>query len=88
MFINKKKQFYCYSEEEKRFAIEECGKKAQITRFKGLGEISPSEFKDFIGEDIRLDPVLIDSNLPNQPKRTYFRKLTLSRKDIEPYKND
>ena len=59
---NKTKQFYCYSDEEKRDAIEACGAKAQITRFKGLGEISPSEFKDFIGEDIRLDPVLIDSH--------------------------
>ncbi len=59
---NKTKQFYCYSETEKQMAMEACGKKAQITRFKGLGEISPSEFKDFIGDDIRLDPVLIDSH--------------------------
>ncbi len=57
---NKKKQFYCYTDEERIAAIEECGKSAEITRFKGLGEIDPSEFKDFIGEDMRLDPVLID----------------------------
>jgi len=56
------KTIYCYSEDEKRAAIEECGKTSQITRFKGLGEIDPSEFKNFIGEDIRLDPVLIDSH--------------------------
>ena len=57
---NKKKQFYCYTDEERVAALEECGKNAEITRFKGLGEISPDEFKGFIGEDMRLDPVLID----------------------------
>ncbi|MFK8038703.1 MAG: DNA topoisomerase IV subunit B [Crocinitomicaceae bacterium] len=56
---NKKKTFYCYTEQERVNAIEECGKQAEITRFKGLGEISPDEFKHFIGEDIRLDPVYI-----------------------------
>ena len=56
---NKKKTFYCYSEDERRSAIEELGKNAEITRFKGLGEISPDEFKNFIGEDIRLEPVLL-----------------------------
>ncbi len=56
---NKKKTFYCYSEDERRAAIEEIGKNAEITRFKGLGEISPDEFKNFIGEDIRLEPVLL-----------------------------
>ncbi|MCH2061468.1 MAG: type IIA DNA topoisomerase subunit B [Verrucomicrobiales bacterium] len=59
---NKQKQFYCYSEEERREAIAACGKNAEITRFKGLGEISPSEFKGFIAEDMRLDPVLIENN--------------------------
>ncbi|MFV0365609.1 MAG: DNA topoisomerase IV subunit B [Mangrovibacterium sp.] len=54
---NKKKTFYCYSDEERVDAIKECGKTAEITRFKGLGEISPDEFKNFIGEDIRLEPV-------------------------------
>ena len=57
---NKKKQFYCYTDQERHDAIAACGKTAEITRFKGLGEISPGEFKGFIGEDIRLDPVLID----------------------------
>lgn len=57
---NKQKQFYCYNERERQEAIEACGKGAEITRFKGLGEISPGEFKAFIGEEIRLDPVIID----------------------------
>ena len=56
---NKKKTFYCYSEDERRNAIKEIGKAAEVTRFKGLGEISPDEFKHFIGEDIRLEPVLL-----------------------------
>ncbi|MCU4176320.1 DNA topoisomerase IV subunit B [Carboxylicivirga sp. N1Y90] len=54
---NKKKTFYCYSDEEKHTAIKKCGAKPEITRFKGLGEISPDEFKHFIGKDIRLEPV-------------------------------
>jgi len=57
---NKKKTFYCYSEDERREAIQVCGKQAEITRFKGLGEISPDEFKNFIGEDIRLEPVMLN----------------------------
>lgn len=56
---NKKKTFYCYDEEEREKAVEECGKAAEITRFKGLGEISPDEFAFMIGDDIRLDPVSI-----------------------------
>ncbi len=56
---NKKITKYCYSEEEKQSAIKELGAKPEITRFKGLGEISPSEFKYFIGKDIRLDPVIL-----------------------------
>ncbi len=56
---NKKETFYCYSEEERIEAIEKCGKNPEITRFKGLGEISPNEFKHFIGKDMRLDPVYI-----------------------------
>jgi len=54
---NKKETRYCYSEEEKETAIKALGKNVEITRFKGLGEISPDEFKHFIGKDIRLDPV-------------------------------
>jgi topoisomerase-4 subunit B len=57
---NKKETRYCYSDEEKQEAISKLGKNPEITRFKGLGEISPSEFKGFIGPDIRLDPVTID----------------------------
>ncbi|KGO90628.1 DNA topoisomerase IV subunit B [Flavobacterium suncheonense] len=57
---NKKKTIYCYSEQERIDAIEELKPKPEITRFKGLGEISPDEFKHFIGEDIRLDPVMLD----------------------------
>ncbi|NVO08712.1 MAG: type IIA DNA topoisomerase subunit B [Bacteroidales bacterium] len=54
---NKKKTFYCYSYDEKQKAIKDVGANPEITRFKGLGEISPDEFKNFIGESIRLDPV-------------------------------
>ncbi|MDA9003335.1 type IIA DNA topoisomerase subunit B [Flavobacteriaceae bacterium] len=57
---DKKQTFYCYSEQERRDAIEKLSGKPEITRFKGLGEISPDEFKFFIGEDIRLDPVMLD----------------------------
>lgn len=56
---NKKETIYCYSEEEKRAAVLKLGKSAEITRFKGLGEISPDEFKQFIGSDIRLEPVIL-----------------------------
>ncbi|MGO2358478.1 MAG: DNA topoisomerase IV subunit B [Mesonia sp.] len=57
---NKKETIYCYSETEKREAIQKLTGKPEITRFKGLGEISPDEFKYFIGENIRLDPVMLD----------------------------
>jgi topoisomerase-4 subunit B len=59
---NKKETIYCYSEDERRAAIEKLKPKPEITRFKGLGEISPNEFQFFIGEDIRLDPVMMDKN--------------------------
>lgn len=61
---DKSKTIYCYSDEEKQNAIEELRGKPEITRFKGLGEISPNEFKYFIGEDIRLDPVVIGQDTP------------------------
>ncbi|HEX9828095.1 MAG TPA: DNA topoisomerase IV subunit B [Flavobacteriaceae bacterium] len=60
---NKKETIYCYSEEERRNAIEKLKPKPEITRFKGLGEISPDEFVHFIGEDIRLDPVMLDKDM-------------------------
>ncbi len=80
---NRKSTIYCYSEEERRAALLELGAKAEITRFKGLGEISPDEFKNFIGEDIRLEPVMLskDSTVDeilqfymgkNTPKRQEF----------------
>lgn len=56
---NKKETIYCYSEEEKQKAVNKLGNKPEITRFKGLGEISPEEFGLFIGKDIRLDPVIM-----------------------------
>jgi DNA gyrase subunit B/topoisomerase-4 subunit B len=61
---NKKETHYCYNEEERVGAIERCGKSAEITRFKGLGEISPGEFKAFIGKGMRLTPV--DSTLDHK----------------------
>ncbi|CAM1354682.1 DNA topoisomerase IV subunit B [Tenacibaculum halocynthiae] len=60
---NKKETFYCYSEEEKQEAINKLRGKPEITRFKGLGEISPNEFVHFIGDDIRLDPVMLDKEM-------------------------
>jgi topoisomerase-4 subunit B len=57
---DKKQTFYCYSEEERKDAIKKLKGKPEITRFKGLGEISPDEFVHFIGDDIRLDPVMLD----------------------------
>ncbi len=58
---NKKETIYCYTEQERIDAIEKLKPKPEITRFKGLGEISPNEFKHFIGDDIRLDPVMLDT---------------------------
>ncbi len=60
---DKKQTFYCYSEEEKQDAIKKLKGKPEITRFKGLGEISPNEFVHFIGGDIRLDPVMLDKEM-------------------------
>ncbi len=60
---NKKETIYCYSNEERIAAIEKLKPKPEITRFKGLGEISPNEFQYFIGEDIRLDPVMLDKSM-------------------------
>jgi topoisomerase-4 subunit B len=59
---DKKKTFYCYSEEEKQAAINQLRGKAEITRFKGLGEISPNEFKDFINDNIKLEPVILNED--------------------------
>ena len=93
---NKKETRYCYSEEERVKALNELGKNPEITRFKGLGEISPGEFKNFIGKDIRLEPVVIgkDSTIndllefyigKNTPDRQTFilENLVVEDSDIE-----
>jgi len=69
---DKKQKFYCYSESEKQAAIKKLRGKAEITRFKGLGEISPDEFGEFIGEDIRLEPVVLDENTDIDKVLTYY----------------
>jgi len=69
---DKQKTFYCYSEEEKQQAIKALRGKPEITRFKGLGEISPGEFKDFINENIRLDPVVIDPDTDIEKVLAYY----------------
>ena len=69
---NKKETIYCYSEEERVAAIEKCGATAEITRFKGLGEISPDEFEGFIGEQIRLDKVRLTKDDPIMDMLTFY----------------
>lgn len=69
---NKKKTIYCYSEEEKMDALEKLKPKPEITRFKGLGEISPDEFKYFIGNDIRLDPVMLDKSMSIEELLSFY----------------
>jgi len=69
---NKKKTIYCYSDQEKRDALEELKPKPEITRFKGLGEISPDEFVHFIGENIRLDPVMLDKQMSIEEMLSFY----------------
>ncbi len=69
---NKKKTIYCYSEEERRNALEELKPKPEITRFKGLGEISPNEFVHFIGENIRLDPIMLDKQMSIEEMLSFY----------------
>lgn len=69
---NKKETIYCYSEEEKQKTIRKLGGNPEITRFKGLGEISPEEFGKFIGEDIRLQPVIMDDKLSVQKLLSFY----------------
>ncbi|MEQ9467951.1 MAG: DNA topoisomerase IV subunit B [Ekhidna sp.] len=69
---NKKETIYCYSEEERRRAIAKLGNKPEITRFKGLGEISPGEFAAFIGDDIRLDPVILQKDTSINDLLTFY----------------
>jgi len=80
---NKKKTIYCYSEDERRAAMTELGKNPEITRFKGLGEISPDEFIHFIGEDIRLEPVILTKDASIDSILSYFMgKNTPERQDF------
>jgi len=80
---NKKETAYCYSDEERKAAVAKLGPKPEITRFKGLGEISPDEFKHFIGKDIRLEPVLIDQKASITELLNYYMgKNTPSRQDF------
>src|SRR5579863_5260873 len=69
---NKQKTIYCYSEEEKQAAIKELNGKVEITRFKGLGEISPEEFEGFIGDDIRLSPVIVEDKTKLEKLLEYY----------------
>ncbi len=69
---NKKKTIYCYTDQERADAITELGKNAEITRFKGLGEISPDEFKNFIGEDMKLEPVMLTKEASIETILSYF----------------
>ncbi|SEG13365.1 DNA topoisomerase IV subunit B [Algoriphagus boritolerans] len=69
---NKKETIYCYSDEERQRAIHKLGSKPEITRFKGLGEISPEEFGTFIGENIRLDPIILNKETKISDLLTFY----------------
>jgi topoisomerase-4 subunit B len=69
---NKKQTIYCYSEEERQAAIQKLGSKPEITRFKGLGEISPDEFRAFIGDEMKLEPVLLSKETSIKKLLTFF----------------
>jgi len=69
---NKKETIYCYSEEERVIALEKLKPKPEITRFKGLGEISPDEFVHFIGNDIKLDPVMLDKSISIEDLLSFY----------------
>ena len=80
---NKKKTHYCYTEKERKDAIADIGVNAEITRFKGLGEISPNEFKHFIGAEMRLDPVILGKEATIQDLLQYYMgKNTKERQDF------
>jgi topoisomerase IV subunit B len=80
---NKQKTYYCYSEEERLNAIQKIGKNPEITRFKGLGEISPDEFRNFIGKDMRLDPVTMKKeDLVKDMLEFYMGKNTMERQNF------
>ena len=69
---NKKETHYCYTEQERVEAVRKCGASAEITRFKGLGEISPDEFKHFIGKNIRLSPVVLNADTNVESMLSYY----------------
>ena len=80
---NNKKTSYCYNEQQKQQLIKELGKNAEITRFKGLGEISPNEFSRFIGEDIKLAPVIMEEGASiDKILRYYMGKNTQQRQEF------
>lgn len=80
---NKKETIYCYNSEERVNAIEKLGSKPEITRFKGLGEISPDEFGEFIGDDIRLDPIILQKETSiNKILSFYMGKNTPDRQEF------
>ena len=80
---NKQKTYYCYNEEERLAAIEALGKNPEITRFKGLGEISPDEFRNFIGKDMRLDPVTMKKeDAIKEMLEFYMGKNTMERQNF------
>ena len=88
---NKKETLYCYSNQDMKEAKNKIGLNAEITRFKGLGEISPSEFKNFINKDIKLDPIIIDKDKDISDTVSYYMgKNTQSRQDfiIQNLKNE
>ena len=81
--VNKKKTTYCYTDEERTAAIKELGPNPEITRFKGLGEISPDEFANFIGEDMRLDKVTMrKEDLIKDLLEFYMGKNTMERQNF------
>lgn len=69
---NKKETIYCYNDEERQKAIAKLGNKPEITRFKGLGEISPGEFQSFIGEDMRLEPIILTKETSIEKLLKYY----------------
>ena len=80
---NKQETIYCYDETEKQAAVKKLGSKPEITRFKGLGEISPEEFGRFIGRDIRLQPVILEQGDHIQHLLEYYMgKNTPQRQDF------
>ena len=80
---NKKQTYYCYSNEEKDQAISKLGGRPEITRFKGLGEISPNEFKDLINEDMKLEPVILKDDISTDKLLSYYMgKNTQDRQDF------